>query len=82
MNYGFGFALLFIGVTIITSSISHCAKAQEPVSKKQADAVGEAMREYKQAQIEHDCKNSVQSRSNLKIKQEILKSVIKGQEKK
>ena len=56
------------------------AAASSQVSKKQADAVSEAMKDYKQAQIEHDCKNSVSTRKNLKEKQENLRVLIRAQQ--
>ena len=50
------------------------------VSKERADAVGEAMRDFQRAQVEHDCKNSVATRKKLKETQENLRVLVRSQQ--
>ena len=80
-------ALFFLAILLIIGAYSSISEGAEPekteiviVSKERADQVGEAMREYQKAQVEHDCKNSVASRDRLLEAQKNLKVLVRSQQ--
>ena len=73
-------ALLFFFFLTIGIGLYHgCSKAQQ-VSKEQANRVSVAMKELKDAQVEHDCKNSVATRDKLVKAQEKVRFAVRLQQ--